>query len=209
MGVHPDQYRRVIAALKSDIKANGGHLDTGIFGTRFFFEVLSEHGMHELAYEAMSKRTFPGYGHWLELGATTTRERWDEGGSHNHPMFGGGLVWFYRKLAGMNTDPLHPGYRHIIFRPRPVDDLSYVTYHNHTPYGKAGITWKIEGGLLLMEISVPVGSRATVFIPAETSQEITESGKVAEEREDLEFLRMEEGYAVFKVGSGAYKFAVE
>ncbi|MCB0840671.1 MAG: family 78 glycoside hydrolase catalytic domain, partial [Bacteroidetes bacterium] len=50
MGVPKSQYDKVIAALKADIKANHGHLDTGIFGTQFFFEVLSEHGMHQLAY---------------------------------------------------------------------------------------------------------------------------------------------------------------
>lgn len=105
MGVPPRQYKKVIAALKANIKANNEHLASGIFGTQFFFEVLSENSMHDLAYKAMDKQTKPSYGHWLELGATTTRESWDEKGSHNHPMFGGGLVWFYRKLAGMNTDP--------------------------------------------------------------------------------------------------------
>src|SRR5680860_58093 len=50
MGVPENQYKKVVSALKEDIKANDGHLDTGIFGTQFFFEVLSENGMHELAY---------------------------------------------------------------------------------------------------------------------------------------------------------------
>ncbi len=117
MGVPAGQKSRVISALKSDILANGGHLDTGIFGTQFFFEVLSENGLHEMAYEAMNKRTQPGYGWWISQKATTTWEQWDGEGSRNHPMFGGGIVWFYRKLAGMNTDEDQPGYRHIIFRP--------------------------------------------------------------------------------------------
>ncbi|NJK93960.1 MAG: hypothetical protein HC905_02660 [Bacteroidales bacterium] len=71
MGVPANQYQRVIAALKKDIAENKGHLDTGIFGTQFFFEVLTENGLHELAYEAMNKRDEPSYGHWLELGSTT------------------------------------------------------------------------------------------------------------------------------------------
>ena len=33
------------------------HLDTGIFGTQFFFEVLSENGLNELAYRVMNQRT--------------------------------------------------------------------------------------------------------------------------------------------------------
>ena len=75
MGVPEEQYNRVVSALKSDIKSNRGHLDTGIFGTQFFFEVLSENGMHDLAYEAMNKRDEPSFGRWLEIGATTTHEQ--------------------------------------------------------------------------------------------------------------------------------------
>ncbi|TFG89511.1 MAG: hypothetical protein E4H16_03530, partial [Candidatus Atribacteria bacterium] len=62
MGVPDDQKARVTGSLKADIIANGGHLDTGIFGTQFFFEVLSGNGLHELAYEAMNKKSAPGYG---------------------------------------------------------------------------------------------------------------------------------------------------
>jgi len=130
MGIPDDQKERVVAALKSDIIANGGHLDTGIFGTQFFFEVLSENGLHDIAYEAMNKRTAPGYGWWLEQGATTSWEGWVNPGSGNHPMFGGGIVWFYRKLAGLNADPEKPGYRHIIFRPQPVNEISLASYSN-------------------------------------------------------------------------------
>ena len=59
MGVPADQQQRVIDALKKDIAADGGHLDTGIFGTQFFFEVLADNGLQELAFEAMNKKTQP------------------------------------------------------------------------------------------------------------------------------------------------------
>jgi len=92
MGVPEDQEQRVIAALKADIAARDGHLDTGIFGTQFFFEVLADYGMQDLAYEAMNKTTQPSYGWWVENGNTTSWEGWSRPGSGNHPMFGGGLV---------------------------------------------------------------------------------------------------------------------
>ena len=206
MGVPTEQYPRVISALKADIKANKGHLDTGIFGTQFFFEVLSENGMHDLAYEAMNKREEPSYGHWLELGSTTTREQWSEEGSHNHPMFGGGLVWYYRKLAGMNADPEKPGYRHIIFRPQPVDDVSFAKYFNQTPYGKAGIHWKNENQQFTVQVTVPVGCEATVYVPVMNGKVITESGHSIAESKDVKFQKEEEGYQVFAVKSGKYEF---
>jgi alpha-L-rhamnosidase len=209
MGVPEERYERVVEALKAGIMASNGHLDTGIFGTRFFFEVLADNGMQDLAFEAMNKRSEPGYGHWVELGSTTTRERWDEGGSHNHPMFGGGLAWFYRHLAGMQADPEQPGYRHIVFRPQPVDQLGFVTYTTKTSYGEGGITWTNSPGSFVMDLTVPVGCRATVYVPASSPEAVTESGNPIGKVRDLEFLGMSEGYVTCKVGSGTYHFLAE
>lgn len=206
MGVPSDQYQRVIAALKADIKANNGHLDTGIFGTQFFFEVLTENGLHELAYEAMNKREEPGYGHWLELGSTTTREHWSTSGSHNHPMFGGGLVWYYRKLAGMNADPNEPGYKHIIFKPQPAGDLSFVKYFNETSYGKAGIHWENKDGKFSMQVEVPVGCKASVYVPLFKGKTVLENGKPASGSAGITAIEEKDGYQLFTVNSGVYNF---
>ena len=176
MGVPADQKKGVIEALKKDIFANKGHLDTGIFGTQFFFEVLADYGLQELAYEAMNKRTQPSYGWWIEQGATTTWEQWDGNNSRNHPMFGGGIVWFYRKLAGMDSDPDNPGYRNIIFRPQPAGDLEYAYYSNLTTYGTAGIRWEKKGINFVMKVNIPVGSTATVYVPAKSPASVLENG---------------------------------
>ena len=206
MGVPADQKDRVLAALEADIHANGDHLDTGIFGTQFFFEVLSENGLHELAYKVMNQRTQPGYGWWIEQGATTTWEQWNGRGSRNHPMFGGGIVWFYRKLAGMNADPDLPGYRHVIFRPHPVNDVSYASYSNLTPFGTAAISWKKEAGKFIMDIKVPVSCTATVYVPVSKENVVRESGKRIKKGKQITFQRMEDGYAVYNVSSGNYLF---
>lgn len=206
MGVPEERKARVIAALEADIKSNDGHLDTGIFGTQFFFEVLAGNGLNELAYEAMNKRTMPSYGYWLEQGATTSWEHWDRGGSGNHPMFGGGLVWLYRKLAGMNADPAQPGYKHIIFRPQPPKDVESAGYSNLTVYGEAGIEWKKDQDKFSMKIAVPVGSSATVYVPAESNRSVTESGRQPSRATGVRFEKNEDGYAVYTVGSGHYSF---
>lgn len=209
MGVPEHQYPRVIRALTENIRANKGHLDTGIFGTRFFFEVLAENGLNQLAYEAMNKTDEPGFGHWIELGSTTTREQWSEAGSHNHPMFGGGLVWFYRNLAGMQADPEQPGYKHIIFKPQPVEALEYVHYSNHTPYGEAGISWKNQENAFLLDIDVPVGSEATVFLPAENARQILESGIQLDKSREVVIVEKQHGNVIVSVKSGSYNFRIE
>jgi alpha-L-rhamnosidase len=205
MGVPADQYPGVVAALEADIRANDGHLDTGIFGTQFLFEVLSENGLHELAFEVMNKRTKPSYGWWIEQGATTSWEQWSGEGSRNHPMFGGGIVWFYRVLAGMNTDPLQPGYRNIIFKPQPAGDVTFASYHNETVLGSAGIHWEKTSTDFKMNITVPVGATATVYVPAAKVDDVTEGGKKISDPA-IRFARMDRGYAVYEVGSGLYSF---
>ncbi len=206
MGVPDSQKDRVVSALKDDIIANGGHLDTGIFGTQFFFEVLTENGLHELAYQAMNKKSAPGYGYWLEQGATTSWEGWTDPGSGNHPMFGGGLVWLYRKLAGMNTDPEHPGYRRIIFCPEPVNDISSARYSNLTPFGMASISWEKRDSKFITKIEVPVGSTAIVHIPATEPESIRESGKKIKRNSEIKNIGFRDGFAVYSVGSGMYEF---
>ena len=75
-------------------------------------------------------------------------------------------------LTGIKTDYNEPGFRHIIFRPQPVDDLSFVKYFNNTPYGKAGIFWKREKGSFSMEIIIPVRCYATVYVPVNKDIEL-------------------------------------
>ncbi len=206
MVVPREQYPRVITALKKDIEASNGHLDTGIYGTQFFFETLSEHGMHDLAWEAMTKTDEPGYGRWLKLGATTMWEHWDVSGSHNHPMFGGGIAWFYRYLAGMKVDPSEPGHKHIIFRPMPVGDLTFVKYYNQTIFGKAGIHWKKEEDKFAMNVTVPVSSHATIYIPGDQNSKLTESGKPLSDQPFVQYIGWSNGYHEVKTESGAYVF---
>ena len=193
---------------ETPIQGANGHLDTGIFGTQFFFEVLADYGMQDLAYDAMNKTTQPSYGWWVENGNTTSWEGWSRPGSGNHPMFGGGLVWFYRKLAGMNADPENPIYKQIIFRPQPVADLTYAAYSDLTPYGEAGIRWDILEDQFEMEVTVPVGSTATVYVPADDISEVLEGGKrITEDTEDITYLGKEDNYDVFTVNSGIYNFS--
>jgi len=206
MGVPNDQKEKVIAALKKDIQLRDGHLDTGIFGTQFFFEVLAENGLNQLAYEAISKKTMPSYGYWLEQGATTSWEHFEKPGSGNHPMFGGGIVWLYRKLAGMNTDPASPGYRNIIFKPMPPEGIDWAEYSNITPFGRASIKWIKEPGRFVMNVEVPVGSTSDVYIPAASENLVWESGEKTSPAKGITFKGMDDGYAVFSTLSGKYKF---
>jgi alpha-L-rhamnosidase len=108
-------------------------------------------------------------------------------------MFGGGLTWFSRVLAGVDTDPAEPGFRHVIVRPMPVAALESVSYSTETPYGKVRSSVSHDGQKVTVEVQVPVGAHATVYVPksvAETAAEPLDNAR----------------YEVHEVGSGTYRF---
>ena len=207
MGFPPENYDDVLKTVYQEIKEKyNGHLNTGIFGTQFFFETLAAHGMNDLAYEAMNKRDFPGYGHWIEQGATVTWEFWDGRSSRNHPMLGGGLNWFYRTLAGVNADENEPGYKHIIIKPDVPEQLDYVYYSNITPYGKVISEVKRTPGRLEMNITIPVGSHATIYLP---NSFVTEGGKPLENVSGIETIESDSKHLIVKALQGSYNFVIK
>jgi alpha-L-rhamnosidase len=57
-----------------------------------------------------------------------------------------------------------------------------------------------------MEVTIPPNTLATVYVPAKDAAGVTESGIPAAKTEGVMFLRMENGAAVYAVGSGTYQF---
>jgi alpha-L-rhamnosidase len=207
MGVPEENRAKVVESLKNELAARGGHINTGIFGTQFLFEVLADHGLSNVAYTAMNKRDFPGFGHWIAQGATTTWEQWNGKNSRNHPMFGGALTWYYRYLAGMNTDEDNPGYKHIIIRPVIPDSIYYASYSTTTPYGEASVSWRKSDYNLDMQVKIPVGSNATVYLPCAEENIPTENGKPLSKVEGVVFKGYGDGYACLEVEPGNYRFS--
>jgi len=207
MGVPVEKKNDVVASLRKEImETHEGHINTGFLGTKYFFEVLADNGLNDVAYTAMNKTDFPSYGHWIAQGATTSWEQWDGGNSHNHPMFGSGLTWFYRRLAGVDVDENEPGYRHIILRPEPVSDLDSVDYSLQTPYGKVKSEVVRQNGKMQMNVTVPVGSRATLYLPTENIAAITESGQTIEKAKGVKLVGSKNEKTCVELQQGSYHF---
>lgn len=163
MGVPADRKDDVVATLRHELEVDyNSHLNTGIFGTRFLFETLAANGLNELALRILRQRDFPSYGGWIEQGATVTWEQWSGSDSRNHPMFGGGLVYLYRDLAGIRIDEQEPGYRHIIVSPQLSASLPRVGYEKQTPYGTVSSEIRYADGKGQLTLTVPVGCHATI-----------------------------------------------
>ncbi|MCF7956009.1 MAG: glycoside hydrolase family 78 protein, partial [Phycisphaerae bacterium] len=197
--------------LLDDISEHDGHLTTGIFGTRYMLETLSREGYGQVAYDIVNQKTFPGWGHMLDNGATTLWEHWaysDNTFSHNHPMFGSVSQWFYNWLGGIQPHPDAVGFDRIIIRPLIPADLNWVNSSYDSVRGKVTSNWKKAGDSLVMDIVIPANAVSTVYVPCDSPEGIKEGGKPASQAEGIEFVRYENNAAIYKVQSGTYQFTV-
>jgi alpha-L-rhamnosidase len=212
LGLVPQkQVPRVVDNLVKDVKVAGGHLTTGNLCTKYLLEALTTYGRADTAYEIVTQKTYPSWGYMLANGATTLWERWEEltgGGmnSHNHPMMGSVSSWFYKYLGGINTDPQAPGFKRIVIHPYPVGDLTWVRSEYTSMYGVIRSAWRREGKTFRLNLTVPVNTTATVYVPASNVSHVTEGGNPAASAAGVEWMRNEDGAVIFEVGSGDYEF---
>jgi alpha-L-rhamnosidase len=71
----------------------------------------------------------------------------------------------YGAVAGLELDPAQPGYRHILFRPRPGGTLTWAEASLDTVHGPAAIRWERDGASLKLDLTVPDGAEATLQPP--------------------------------------------
>jgi alpha-L-rhamnosidase len=204
--VPENQKDAVLKNLIDDIMVkHQNHLTTGILGTKYMIEALVNEGRTDIAYLLVMQTDYPS---WYDMAKnrTTLSERWNQKGSNNHVMFGSIDAWFYRTLAGINIDEAHPGFKHIIIKPYIPQDLSFVDASLNTIRGKVRSRWDYADGDVRLRVVIPVNSSAMVYIPAQNKESITESGQLAESSPGVQFIRTENHWVVFRVGSGAYDF---
>ena len=177
-------------------------------------QTLTEIGRTDVAYTILTQTTRPSWGYMVSKDGTSIWERWDRDtrdpgmNGQSQTILAGYLgAWMYQALGGIYYDPEQPGFKHIILRPQPVGDLTFVRASHKCMYGTIISDWKIAGGMLRWHVAVPPGTTATVYVPAKDAKSVTESGKPADGAEGVEFLRTENGASVFAVGSGTYRFA--
>ncbi|RLD80055.1 MAG: hypothetical protein DRJ10_07935, partial [Bacteroidetes bacterium] len=204
-----DEINNAVSELVKNIDEHNGHLTTGIFGTKYSLDVLSENGYAETAAQMVSKKSFPGWGHMLENGATSLWEHWeysDNTYSHNHPMFGSVSEWFYKWVAGIQADPSAIGFDKIIIRPQFISNVDWAKATYNSVYGKIVSDWKRNGNTFSLNVTIPANTTALVYIPTKDFKYVKEGNVNISELKYIQFIKMEKGSAIFKIGSGNYVF---
>ncbi len=172
--VPPNLVPAAVEHLAGLIRSRDHHLTTGFVGTAFVLQVLADHGHIELAYAVLLQDTSPSWGEQIRNGATTMWEHWDTWrppdsfqnpamNSFNHFALATVGQFLYEGVAGINADDARPGYRHVHFRPHPVQAVGAAGATLSTPGGAVASWWRIDEHQCFLKFVVP--STATVHLP--------------------------------------------
>jgi alpha-L-rhamnosidase len=207
LGIAPeDRSELVLARLIDAIHARHDHVGVGFVGLPFLMETLTEVRRADLANRIVNQHDFPSWATLMHDGVLA--EDW-QGGGAQMPSCGGAVgMWLYQSVLGIRPDPAGPGFRKFILAPQPdvATGLTSARGSYQSVHGKIESEWTYADRQFTLRAVVPANTRATIYVPAEAAETVTESGRPAAQSDGVRFLRMERDAAVYEVGSGAYVF---
>ena len=160
--VPEDDYQAVLQHLINDIKTHGTRLTTGDVGNRYLFSVLIDNNQRDLLYAMLNHDDVPGYGYQIKKGHTTLTEQWnpDMGASMNHFMMAHIENFLIPDLLGIQrTGDL------IEIQPHPVSDIVWCKGSTMSAFGMVKVEWRIHEGVFTIDIDIPEGGFADVYMP--------------------------------------------
>lgn len=192
-GMFPEEVRLTAAQnLANLVKQNGYKIATGFPGTPYILFALADNGQVETAFKMLENTDCPSWLYEVKAGGTTIWERWDalkedgtpnavedgRGGmiSFNHYASGAVGAFLYERVLGLI--PTNAGYANFEFKPLIGGSITSAKGKVTTPYGDIEASWKISKDRYYAEITVPVGSRCTVYLPDGKTENL-ESGHYA------------------------------
>ncbi len=189
-----------------------GHIPVGLVGISYLQRVLTDFGRGDIALRFASETDYPGWGYMVKNNATTIWELWNGNtadpsmNSGNHVMLLGDLIiWMHENVGGIK--PAEPGFKSIIMKPLINEEIKFANVSHRSPYGNIVSNWKFnKSNDFVWDITIPVNTTAKVYIPANNENSVSENKLKASNADGVTFLAMKDGYAVYEVLSGVYKF---
>lgn len=167
----PDSIKQKIEKRMSlQLSVNQPYLGMGSSGLPVLMHYLTENPKHDSIVDIHLKKTnTPSYGFFIKNGETTWPEYWTgDVPSKMHTCYTGVSSWFMKSLAGIQSTS--PGYKEFKISPAYNTSPEYVNATMETLYGEIKISWtKINTEYINVKITVPVGTKANVFLPNDSS----------------------------------------
>jgi alpha-L-rhamnosidase len=160
--------KKVVGTLARVIIKNDTLLDCGVLGAKWIPHALSDNGYEDLAFQISKNTRYPGWGYWMELGATTLWEAFNtetRDNSRNHMFFGDIVHWWYKELAGIRPDPENVGFKHFYIKPFFPETLDFAEASHDCMYGQIRREWKRVGDNIAMVIEIPANTTSTIILP--------------------------------------------
>ncbi len=227
MGLVPDQKKALVSERFNDrVKQDKGLITTGFMGNPCILQALELAGREDIAYKLLLNESYPSWLYPVTVGATTIWEHFgsfrpDAGGladpfmnSLSHYAHGAVGSFIFGNVGGIR--PETPGYQRILIQPVIRPGLTWAKTSYDSIQGRIATAWKVDDGKLNLEVTIPANATATVYVPVaaklvhggpkQNATGVTEGGKTIDKAVGIKFLRMDNGAAVFAVGSGSYRF---
>jgi alpha-L-rhamnosidase len=124
-------------------------------------------------------------------------------------LLGDLIVWMYEDLAGIRCDPSHPGFKQLLMKPSVTTGLDFVEASYHSMQGLIKSHWRKNDKSFSWDFTIPANTKAMVYMPALSSNDITEGGRNIASVSGVKFIRTEGDFVVLEVGSGDYAFKIK
>jgi alpha-L-rhamnosidase len=208
-----------LAVLLAEVEAAGGHFTTGMFGTGDLLTSLDAAGRNDVAYRLVAARDYPGYGCFVDAGATTLWEHWSQQAhwSRNHTIYAAVSAWLQRSVLGIRQAEGAVAWKHIVVAPAVVGDLTWARGHHDTVRGRVESSWQRRGDGLVLEVSIPANTCAVVRVPMlgdatrdvlEHGVPIVRGGVPTRADPSLQVGALDAAACAVHVGAGRYRFEV-
>jgi hypothetical protein len=133
----------------------------------------------------------------------TVREMGPERGDYSHGWIASPTYQMSSKILGIS--PASPAFGAILIKPE-LCDLKWAKGTVPTPHGRVEVSWKVENGKIMMDVTIPEGTKAQVEVPATgEGKEIMVTNRDSKPVE-ARFLKMQHDRAIYEASPGSYHF---
>ena len=214
MGLVPENRKAQVAQRFGECVEKVGHITTGFMGCPHVLQGLSLAGRNKDAYKLLLNEDLPSWLYMAKHGNAIWEHfhsRQPDGSpagplmnSFTHYAHGAAGAFAFSHIGGIR--PETSGYKRITIKPVIEPGLTQAKTRYDSIHGPIETSWKVAGGFVMLDVTIPANTTATVHIAAQSHFNVYEGETRADQSKGVTFLRMEDGHALFEIGSGSYHF---
>lgn len=156
----------------------------GVVGRRFIFDILTDMGEWDLAYNLIVSPDVASYADWVLKGCTTLCESFTPEGikvdSRNHHFLGDISRWMIERVAGLRINPTCSDVTSFEIAPSFPTGLSFANAYYDYKNGRVASSWERDGEKIVLKVSVPPECHGMLTVPQGFAMEFNEGVNLTE-----------------------------